>query len=322
MTDTPQPKIGLALSGASSRSIFYIGYLEVLQENDIKLDYIAAVSGATIVAAAYACGTLKELKEYVFSMNRELVFGLLERNGTKGGVYNLDKFEEMLQDFTKNRNFEEVRPLMGFVAVDLYKGEQVVLSMGSIAHAARISCTVPGVFEPVQWGSRTLIDGGLLSLVPADVVKAAGMDIVIGLNIRAHENIFMPYQLRIHRALKFLKRMFFINYAEKLWSIMLRTLQDTDIGDYFTKAELEVEHANRQGIFGILGRALDLAIAAKKNPHRYDTLKQCDLLVRHKVIAGQKSYELKQMKDTYLEGRMIAQQNLAEIRKLITNFQQ
>jgi predicted acylesterase/phospholipase RssA len=316
-----KPKLGLALSGASSRSVFYIGFLEVLQENNIEIDYIAAVSGSTIVAAAYACGTLKELKEYVFGMNRGLLLGLLERGSSKGGVYNLDKFEQTLHRFTKNQNFEEVKPHMGFVAVDLDKGEQVVLSMGSIARAARISCTVPGVFQPVEWGSRTLIDGGLLSIVPSDVVKEAGMDIVIGVNIRTRENIFLPYQIRLRRAFKAIKRIFLISYAEKLWSTMVKLTEDMDILEYFTNSDLDVDNVDRQGMFGVLGRALDIAIAAKKNPNRYDTLKQCDLLIRHKVIVGQKSYELNQMRQVYEEGRQSAQHFLPEIQKLINNFQ-
>lgn len=318
---TDKPKLGLALSGASSRSVFYIGFLEVLQENNIEIDYIAAVSGSTIVAAAYACGTLNELKEYVFGMNRGLLLGLLERGSKKGGVYNLDKFEETLFQFTKNQNFEEVKPHMGFVAVDLDKGEQVVLSMGSIARAARISCTVPGVFQPVQWGSRTLIDGGLLSIVPADVVKEAGMDIVIGVNIRTRENIFLPYQIKLRRAFKAIKRVFLFSYAEKLWGTMVRLMEEMDISEYFTNSELDIDSSDRQGMFGVLGRALDIAIAAKKNPHRYDTLKQCDLLIRHKVIVGQKSYELNQMKQVYEEGRESAKYFLPEIQKLINNFQ-
>ena len=36
-----KPRIGIAMSGASSRSVFYMGFLEVLQENDIAIDCAA-----------------------------------------------------------------------------------------------------------------------------------------------------------------------------------------------------------------------------------------------------------------------------------------
>ncbi len=323
MEETKRPKIGLALSGASSRSGFYIGFLEVLQENDIAIDYIAACSGATIIAASYACGTLPELKDFLFKLNREVIFSLLDRNDTKGGFYGLDKTEEQIRKFTKDKNFEEVRPLMGFVAVDIDKGEQVVLSMGDIAHAARISCTVPGMFEPVVWGNRTLVDGGLLSIVPCDVARQAGMDIVIGINIRAVEHIFLPYQVRIKRALNTLKKIFLISYAERLWNTMTKTFEQMDIFDYFASMNVDAaDLSNRQGLFSVLGKSLDLAIAAQKNKGKYaEVLQQCDILIRHELVRGRRSYQSHQIQENYEEGRKVAAQYIPEITRLINNHE-
>src|SRR5258706_12082211 len=79
-----QPKIGLAFSGASARSVFYIGFLEVLQERKVPIDYIAACSSGAIVAAAYACGKLPKLRDEALKMNKELMFSLLDRSKTRG----------------------------------------------------------------------------------------------------------------------------------------------------------------------------------------------------------------------------------------------
>ena len=65
-------------------------------------------------------------------------------------------------------------PPKAFVAADIETGEQVVLCMGDIARAACISCVLPGVFEPVTWGNRVLVDGGILNQMPLDVVKDFG----------------------------------------------------------------------------------------------------------------------------------------------------
>ena len=40
MSELKRPTIGLALSGASSRATYYIGFLEVMAENNIPIDYI------------------------------------------------------------------------------------------------------------------------------------------------------------------------------------------------------------------------------------------------------------------------------------------
>ena len=47
-----RPKIGLALSGGSGKAISYIGIIEVLEENNIPIDYIAACSSGTIIAGS------------------------------------------------------------------------------------------------------------------------------------------------------------------------------------------------------------------------------------------------------------------------------
>jgi NTE family protein len=42
---------------------------------------------------------------------------------------------------------------------------------------------IPGVFTPVAWNDRLLIDGGTLNNVPADVTRAMGADVVIAVNV-------------------------------------------------------------------------------------------------------------------------------------------
>jgi predicted acylesterase/phospholipase RssA len=322
MTDPlVKPRIGIAMSGASSRSVFYMGFLEVLQENDIVIDYIAASSGAAVIAAAYACGTLEQLKDYLFTTGKNSFLNLLQRSNSNGGVYSLDKVEEALRVYTKGQNFEDVRPLMGFVAVDLDKGEQVILAMGDIARAARISCTVPGVFEPVQWGSRTLVDGGLLSLIPADVVRSAGMEIVIGLDVIRSEYIFFPYQVRIKKVINFFKKILFVSYGEKVFEAMNKVIEETAVFDFFNAPVKDLDIIKSKNMFTVLGKAMDIAIQARRDPQKYNVYKQCDLLIKHSVKRGAKSYQSKQMKEAYEEGRQEALNHLPKIRALIENYQ-
>jgi NTE family protein len=42
---------------------------------------------------------------------------------------------------------------------------------------------VPGAVVPVESGSTTLIDGGVLTLVPVRAARALGADVVIGIDI-------------------------------------------------------------------------------------------------------------------------------------------
>jgi hypothetical protein len=47
-----RPTIGLALSGAATKSIFYIGFLESIKESGLEIDYMVASRNASILPQA------------------------------------------------------------------------------------------------------------------------------------------------------------------------------------------------------------------------------------------------------------------------------
>src|SRR3989338_7881192 len=145
-------RVGFALSGAAARSVFYIGFLEGMEKENIPVDVIAAQSGAAAVAAAYSCGTLERLKRDFIPIDKTKFRKLLMvRSKQPGGMYTLDSMEDYGREFwTLGKTFEDVKPQLCFAAADLTTGTLVALAMGDIARAVRISCTVPGLFAPVQ----------------------------------------------------------------------------------------------------------------------------------------------------------------------------
>lgn len=298
---TTKPQLGLALSGSGSRLVFYIGFLEELRTAGITPDYIAACSGGSIVAAAYACGTLEQLKDFALSLNVKTMRQYLKKGD--GGLYSLELFEEIGRSFTKNLRFEDVRPLMGFVAVDIENGEQIVLSMGDIAHAVRVSCTIPAIIEPVKWGGRTLIDGGLLNVVPVDVLKDVGMDITVGINMRGNRHIFSEKYMTMKKFFNIFKKALFVDYWGKMW------------GSFLKSEDFEDQALETPGMFTVLGKSLDLAIAASKKDYSKDL--ECDLMITPEVSAyGLKNYE-NSNQELYELGKITAQQYIPRITQLI-----
>lgn len=210
-----RPTLGLALGGSGSRTSFYIGFLEVFDEQGIKIDFISASSGASMVASAYACGTLPEFKNLAKTLDNETAKQYISE-ADHGALYSLDGMEEKMREFTKGKTFEEVRPLMSFTTIDIESGEQVNLCIGDIARAARISCTIPGVFEPAKWGNRTLVDGGLLNLVPVNALKEFPVDVTVGVDIPGTKFIFSSGQMTARRVFKAFKKILFVDEMRQL----------------------------------------------------------------------------------------------------------
>ena len=216
-----KPTLGLALSGSGNRTTFYIGFLDVLRQAGVQIDYISACSGGSVVAAAFACGHWAEFKNMALTLDKDDMNNFFIRGKERGGLYSLDRFEEEMLKFTGGMTFEEVRPLMAFVAVDIETGELVNLLMGDIAKAARISCTLPFVFEPVKWGGKTLVDGGLLSYIPLEPLRLAGIDITIGINMRGTKHIFNDRILTAKKILNAVKKYLLIDNLENLINDLL-----------------------------------------------------------------------------------------------------
>lgn len=324
------PTVGFAFSGASSRSVFYIGFLEVLQENDFPVDYIAAMSGGAVVASSFACGTMPALKELALGMDKELVFNLIERSKGRGGIYALPKVEAVLRVYSKNQKFEDVKPRLGFVTTDISalhsKDSEVVLQVGDIAKAVCASCTLPGVFEPLEWGNKQLLDGGIVNIVPGNVARAANMDVVIGIDMRATRHIFSSWQIMLKKTLDFVKQILWPSQLDQLWRKFKVVLNYEDsLGAYHTVDKLQ-DQALYPGIFSVLDKAIGLAIEAQKN-EKSDSNYECDIIISPDVAPPSfwKRYlylhftDFSSTQEYYKAGRRVAQQKLPELWQLLAD---
>jgi NTE family protein len=324
-----KPKIGFAFSGASSRSVFYIGFLEVLEENGFPVDYIAAMSGGAVVAASFACGTLPALKEMALAMDKELVFNLIERSQGRGGLYHLNKVEAFLRIYTKNLKFEDVKPQLGFVTTDISSGQEVVLQMGDIARAVCASCTLPGVFEPLEWGNKQLLDGGIINIVPGNVARQANMDIVIGVDMRATRHIFSTWQIILKKTLDIIKQILWPSPVNNLWRKFIGVLNyEESLGTYQNVDRLH-DKSQYPGLFAVLDKAIGLAIKAQKeqlNKTDFD----CDLIISPDVPSPSfwKRYlylhftDFSSTQEYYKAGRRIAKQKLPELWQMVSDKEQ
>jgi len=71
------------------------------------------------------------------------------------------------------------RPL-AICAADLISGEPFYFTKGDLGIALRASCAYPGLFQPVEFEGRLLVDGFLIGPVPVEGARTLGAEIVIG----------------------------------------------------------------------------------------------------------------------------------------------
>ncbi len=176
------PRIGLALGGGFARGIAHAGVLKVLEQNHIPIHCIAGVSAGAIVAAAYASGaTPVEIAAAGCAMRFTDVgrwrFGRL-------GLVGSERMQRFLQKLLKVYRFEEMCIPLGVLATDLCTGESVTFSgSGPVFDPIRASCSYPGLFQPVRWQDRLLVDGAMSMEIPAALARQLGATHIISVHL-------------------------------------------------------------------------------------------------------------------------------------------
>jgi len=176
-----RPKIGVALGGGFARGIAHIGVLRVLEEYEIPVDFIAGTSVGALIAATYAGGTpLDEMERQGMETHfRDFGRWTLSRMGMASNA----RLEDFLHKFMPAKRFDEMRIPLSIVATDLVEGKSVYFTDGEIGPAIRASCAYPGLFLPVDYKGRVLVDGFLTETVPAPAVRRLGAEVVISVHL-------------------------------------------------------------------------------------------------------------------------------------------
>jgi len=178
-------KLGYALGGGAARGLFHIGVLSVLEEYGITPDIIAGTSMGSVIGAMYASGLkTSDLKQIACSIDWKQIIRLtdivaLPRHGLIQGK----RIVALLKSILGDTDFSKLTCKYAAVATDLYTGQQVVLTKGSLIEAIRASFSIPGIFTPVHYEGNYLVDGGLVNVVPVSVCRDLGADFVIGINV-------------------------------------------------------------------------------------------------------------------------------------------
>ncbi len=176
-----RPRIGLALGGGFARGIAHIGVLHVFEEEEIPIDFLAGTSVGALIGATYASGVPLDEMEKQGAATRFHDFG--RWTVSRMGMASNERLEQYLHKFTPVQFFNELRIPLSIVATDIISGKSVHFTEGEIGPALRASCAYPGLFLPVQYQGRTLVDGFLTETVPAEAVREMGAEIVVGVHL-------------------------------------------------------------------------------------------------------------------------------------------
>ncbi len=178
-----RPRVGLALAGGFARGIAHIGVLRVFREAGIPIDCVAGTSVGALIGASYCAGVHLEDMAKIGASTTFADFGRWTPSWL--GLATNQRMEKYFARFTPIKTFEELRTPLAIATTDINAGVSVYYSHGALAPPMRASCAYPGLFLPIQYDGRTLVDGFLTSPVPVEGALLLGADIVIAVYLEA-----------------------------------------------------------------------------------------------------------------------------------------
>lgn len=183
-------KIGLALGGGAVLGAAHIGVLRALEEMDVQVSFITGTSIGAFVGALFAFGnTSKEIEEIALDLNWMDISGIAI---FENGLLSNAKLGKLMEKSLGEKEIEDADIPLAVITTDITNGDKVVLNKGSVAHAVMASTCIPGVFSPVEFDEKLLVDGGIVENIPIDTVKKMGADYVIGVDLNARKTFNKP----------------------------------------------------------------------------------------------------------------------------------
>lgn len=176
-----RPGIALALGGGFARGFAHLGIIKVLEQNHIPITHIAGTSVGSVFGAAYASGAPLAR---ILAVSRTIRFRDIARwSVSRLGLASNHRLADLIERVFDSKQFEDMKIPLAVVATDLSSGDPVVFREGPLVDAIRASCAFPGLFEPIQIGTRCLADGGLVAPVPTVAARQLGAKLVVAVSI-------------------------------------------------------------------------------------------------------------------------------------------
>jgi NTE family protein len=180
-----RPTVGLALSGGGARAFTHTGVLDVLSYSGFPVDYVSGTSMGALVGAYYSSG---RPMEEMWRFGREAADLKVARDFKTirmlplliaDKLINPKHITRFIEAKLGGLDFKELKKPFACTAMDLRTGEKIIFTEGPLAIAVRASVNIPGIFAPVQYRQRYLVDGGVVDNIPIDAARGLGADWVL-----------------------------------------------------------------------------------------------------------------------------------------------
>ncbi len=180
-------QIGIALGGGAARGMAHLGVLRALESAGIVIDMLAGTSAGVLTGFTYCAGYTPgfAIANFTRDLTPSRFFQLIPKGKSWYLVskFRTNAWDRMLRKYLFDWRLEQC-PIPGFaISADLVRSEQFVRDSGDVVQGILESINLPVLAPPICRDGKALVDGGVLNVLPADVLVNHGCNFVIGVNV-------------------------------------------------------------------------------------------------------------------------------------------
>ena len=181
--------VGLVLSGGGARAYAHIGAVRALRERGVPIDFVGGVSMGAIVAAAVAMGWGEE------EMDRRIHDAFVDTSPLDdialpllAMTHGIKVSERLAQHFGDTHISDLWLPFF-CLSSNLTTGAYQLHRHGLLRKSLRATISLPGILPPANDGQNVLVDGAVMKNFPADVMRAAQLGPIVGIDVTTGRSI-------------------------------------------------------------------------------------------------------------------------------------
>ena len=165
----------------------HLGVLKALEQNGIYVDMIAGTSAGAMTGILYASGMEPDYNVacFVEDLKPPWIFRMLPNGGYwyLFWKYRRHQFDPMLRRYLKDSRLEQLTLPVFSVTVDLISASPVIRGEGDSVDAITESINLPVLSIPINRNGKSLVDGGIVNNIPANILVANGCNFVIAVSV-------------------------------------------------------------------------------------------------------------------------------------------
>jgi NTE family protein/lysophospholipid hydrolase len=164
--------LGVVLGGGGARGFAHLGVLQALEEAGVPIDIIGGTSMGAVMAGCYARGRsphqILDVARNFFTHSRALI----DLDFPMVSILRGRKLDNLLKSLFGDMDISDLWLPYYCISSSISKGQMILHDRGLLWQSVRASCSLPGVFPPVQTDGQLLVDGGLVDNVPTTIMEA------------------------------------------------------------------------------------------------------------------------------------------------------